>query len=128
MSKEIISTSAAPQALGPYSQAVRSGGLVFCSGQIPLDADGNLVTGGIAEQTRQVLENLKAVLTAAQMTLGDVVKTTVYLDNLDDFQGMNEIYAEYFGDLRPARATVEVSRLPASVLIEIECIASGERP
>ena len=121
--KEIISTERAPAAIGPYSQAVKAGSLVFVSGQIPLETDGTLKAQGIAEQTRRVLENLKAVLEAAGLTLADVLKTTVFLANLSDFNAMNAVYAEFFGSSRPARATVEVAGLPRDVLIEVDCVA-----
>jgi len=123
MTKKIIATSDAPAAIGPYSQAVRVGETVYCSGQIPLRPDGTLVEGDIAAQTRQVLENLKAVLAAAGTPLGNVVKTTVFLSDMGNFPAMNEVYGEYFRDAAPARATVEAARLPKDVLIEIDCIA-----
>lgn len=122
--KEIIATPNAPQAIGPYSQAIKKGGLVFCSGQIPLDpATGQVVAGGIAEQTTRVLENLKAVLEAAGAGLDSVVKTTVFVKDLAEFAAMNEVYATYFGSAAPARSTVEVARLPKDVSVEIEAIA-----
>jgi 2-iminobutanoate/2-iminopropanoate deaminase len=122
--KEIVATGDAPQAIGPYSQAVRHHGLVFCSGQIPLDpATGQVVAGGVAEQTARVLENLKAVLEAAGAGLDSVVKTTVFVKDLAEFGAMNEVYAKYFGASAPARSTVEVSRLPKDVKVEIEAIA-----
>jgi len=121
--KEVISTDRAPAAIGPYSQAVKAGPLVFVSGQIPLETDGTLKAQGIAEQTRRVLENLRAVLEAGGLTLADVLKTTVYLSNLSDFSVLNAVYAEFFGASKPARSTVEVSRLPKDVLVEIDCIA-----
>lgn len=121
---EIITTESAPAAIGPYSQAVKSGSFVFCSGQIPLRPDGSLVEGGIGEQSKQVIENLKAVLIAAGSKLDRVVKTTIYLLSMDDFVAVNEVYGSYFdGDVKPARATVEVSRLPKGVSVEIDCIA-----
>lgn len=121
---EAVSTSGAPEAIGPYSQAIAAGGFVFCSGQIPIDpATGRLVEGGIAEQTRRVLENLRAVLEAAGTGLDRVVKCTVYLADLGDFEEMNRAYAEYFGDRPPARACVEVSRLPRDVRVEIDLVA-----
>ena len=124
--KKIVQTDAAPKALGPYSQAVVAGGLVFCAGQIPLDpATGNIVEGGIAEQTHQVLKNLRAVLKAAGSDLGQAVKTTVFLKSMDSFGAMNEVYGlpEYFGSATPARSTVEVARLPRDVMVEIEVVA-----
>jgi 2-iminobutanoate/2-iminopropanoate deaminase len=125
--KIMISTSSAPAAIGPYSQAVGLGELVFTSGQVALDpATGALVAGGIREQTMRVLENLAAVLKADGLTLADVVKTTVYLKDMGDFAAMNEIYAGYLapeGVVAPARSTVEVARLPKDALVEIEVIA-----
>ncbi len=124
MGKEIVRTDAAPAAIGPYSQAVRAGEFLFLSGQIPLDpATGQMVEGGIEAQTRRVLENLKAVLEAAGAGLDRVVKTTVYLADLDDFAAMNAVYAEYFPENPPARAAVQVARLPKGARIEIEAIA-----
>jgi 2-iminobutanoate/2-iminopropanoate deaminase len=127
MSKTAVSTDKAPAAIGPYSQAVLNGDLVYTSGQIPLDpATGQLVEGGIREQTMRVLENLKAVLAMAGSDLQHVVKTTVYLKNMSDFAAMNEIYAGYVapaGVVAPARSTVEVARLPKDALVEIEVIA-----
>ncbi len=120
----VISTERAPKALGPYSQGVRSGELVFTTGQIPLNpATGVLNTGSIEEQTHQVLGNLAAVLEAAGSSLHHVVKTTVFLADLNDFQRMNTVYAGYFSDKPPARSTVQVSKLPLGATIEIECIA-----
>jgi 2-iminobutanoate/2-iminopropanoate deaminase len=122
--KEIIATANAPKAIGPYSQAVRLNGMVFFSGQIPLDpATGELVHGTIQMQTERVLENLKAVVHAAGLTMQHVVKTTVFLKNLSDFAAMNEVYAKYLGANSPARSTVEVARLPRDVHIEIDAIA-----
>jgi 2-iminobutanoate/2-iminopropanoate deaminase len=122
--KDIIASEKAPKAVGPYSQAVRVGNLVFLSGQIPLDpASGQLVEGGIQHQTERVLENIRAVLEAAGLTFENVVKTTVYLKNLADFVHMNETYAKYFSSNPPARATVEVARLPRDVSVEIDAIA-----
>lgn len=124
--KEIIATDRAPQAIGPYSQAVQAGNLIFASGQIPIDpATGQFVAGGIAEQTEQVLKNLKAVFEAAGVGLNQVVKTTVFLANMDDFTAMNEVYGRYFNDAPPARATVQAARLPRDARVEIEAIAVG---
>ena len=127
--KIAVHTNDAPAALGPYTQAIRSGNFVFTSGQIALDPATNLiVSGGIEEQTVRVLENLKAVLQAANTDLARVVKTTVFLKNMQDFAAMNEIYARYFGPevgVPPARSTVEVARLPKDVLVEIEVIAGS---
>ena len=122
--KEIIATPGAPAAIGPYSQAVLWNGLVFCSGQIPLDPDsGKMIEGGVAEQTERVLENLKAVLEAAGSGLDKVLKTTVFLKDMGEFAAMNEVYARYFPEKPPARATVEAARLPRDVRVEIEAIA-----
>ncbi len=124
MTKSVIQTAAAPAAIGPYSQAVRTGSLLFVSGQIPLDpSSGQVVTGGIEAQTHQVLKNLTAILTAAKASLGDVVKTTIFLKDMQQFQVVNEIYGSYFKPPYPARATVEVARLPKDVAVEIECVA-----
>ncbi len=123
--KELVSTKKAPAAIGPYSQAVIAGSLVFCSGQIPLNPEtGELVGSSISEQTRQVIKNLQAVLEAAGCSLDDVVKTTVFLKDMNHFAAMNEVYAEFFGNNPPARAAVEVARLPKDVLVEIEAVAS----
>jgi 2-iminobutanoate/2-iminopropanoate deaminase len=124
--KKIISTSHAPAAIGPYSQAVISHGLAFLSGQIPLDpATGKLIEAGdIAAQTERVLENLKAVLEACGSSLDKVVKTTVYLKDMSEFALMNEVYARYFAEDAPARATIEAARLPRDVRVEIDCIAA----
>jgi 2-iminobutanoate/2-iminopropanoate deaminase len=122
--KNIISTERAPKAIGPYSQAVISNGWAFLSGQIPLDpATNQIVEGGIGVQTERVLENLKSVLEAAGSSLERVVKTTVYLKDMGEFAIMNEVYGRYFATNPPARATVEVARLPRDVRVEIECIA-----
>lgn len=118
-----VATSDAPEAIGPYSQAVCAKGFLFSSGQIALTPDGSLVSGGIAEQTRQVLRNLSAVLAAAGADSGDVVKTTVFLKEMGDFAAMNAVYEEWFGAHRPARSTVEVARLPKDVRVEIELVA-----
>jgi 2-iminobutanoate/2-iminopropanoate deaminase len=122
--KETISTENAPGAIGPYSQAVRAGNMIFCSGQIPIDAKtGEFVSSDVAEQTRQVLKNLSAVLEAAGTDLNNVVKTTVFLADMNDFTAMNEVYAEFFNDNKPARATVQAARLPRDARVEIDCIA-----
>ena len=127
MSKQAISTPLAPTAIGPYSQAIRSGNLVFLSGQIPLDPQtGNIVEGDAAVQTARVLQNLSAILAAAGSSLGQVLKTTVYLKDLADFGMMNEVYARFFDDTPPARATVDVARLPRNVSVEIDLIAEVE--
>ncbi len=125
MSKTIVSTAAAPKAIGPYSQAVRAGGFLFCSGQIPLDpATGELVSGDIQTETRRVLDNLVAVLAAGGAKPADVVKTTIFLTDLGDFAKVNEVYATYFGESLPARATVQVAALPRGVRVEIDCTAA----
>ncbi|MFN8186799.1 MAG: Rid family detoxifying hydrolase [Gaiellales bacterium] len=125
--KAVVRTEAAPApfAGAPYSQAIRLGELLFVAGQIPLDpATGKLVEGGIGEQTHQVFANIAAILEAAGSSLDNLLKTTVFLVSLDDFAGMNEVYGQYAGDRPPARSTVEVSRLPAGALVEIEVVAS----
>jgi 2-iminobutanoate/2-iminopropanoate deaminase len=120
----IVLTNGAPQPIGPYSQAVISGGFVYCSGQVGLDpASGQLVSGGVGAQTRRVLENLAAVLAAAGISLGHVVRCTVFLKDLADFGAMNEVYAQFFTKDFPSRSTVEVARLPKDALVEIDCIA-----
>ena len=122
--KDRVQTDSAPKAIGPYSQAIKSNGFVFASGQIPLDpAAMQVVEGGIREQTKRVMENLRAVLDAAGSSLERVVKTTVYLKDLGDFAEMNEVYGSFFADTPPARSTVEVSRLPRDVRVEIDVIA-----
>ena len=123
MERTIVSTGDAPQAIGPYSQAVVVGDLVFCSGQIPLTPQGVLVEGDIAAQTRQVLTNLKGLLEAAGSSLGQVAKTTVFLADMNDFAAMNQVYAEFFPSAAPARSTVQVARLPRDVRVEIEAVA-----
>jgi len=122
--REIIATDQAPRAIGPYSQAIRAGNLLFCSGQIPIDpSTGEFVSGGVAEQTEQVMRNLSAVLSAGQSSLSQVVKTTVFLADMDDFTAMNEVYGRFFGENPPARATVQAARLPRDAKVEIEAIA-----
>ena len=118
--KEIVATERAPRAIGPYSQAIRAGNLLFCSGQIPIDpATGEFVSGGVAEQTEQVMRNLSAVLEASGADLNQVVKTTVFLAEMDDFTVMNEVYGRFFGENPPARATVQAARLPRDAKVEI---------
>ncbi len=122
--KEIVSTDKAPGAIGPYSQAIKAGGMVFCSGQIPIDpATGEFVSDAVGEQTEQVLKNLSEVLRAGGASLGSVVKTTVFLADMNDFAEMNEVYGRYFSDNKPARATVQAARLPRDAKVEIDCIA-----
>jgi 2-iminobutanoate/2-iminopropanoate deaminase len=123
MTSRPVFSSDAPAAIGPYSQAIASGDLVFTSGQIPLDKDGHLVTGSIEEQTHQVLRNLRAVLQAAGLGLDAVVKTTVYVTDLADFSRINAVYGEYFTAQPPARSTVQVAALPRGANLEIEAIA-----
>jgi len=123
--KTVIASTEAPAAVGPYSQAIATGNLIFCAGQIPLDpATGNLVEGDVGAQTRRVIENIKAVLAAAGATLDDVVKSTVFLQDMNDFAAMNAIYAEHFQAPFPARSTIQVARLPKDARVEIEVIAS----
>ena len=122
--KEIVATNRAPRAIGPYSQAVRAGNMLFASGQIPIDpATGEFVAGGVSEQTEQVMRNLSAVFEAAGASLNQVVKTTVFLADMDDFAAMNEVYGRFFGENSPARATVQAARLPRDAKVEIEAIA-----
>jgi 2-iminobutanoate/2-iminopropanoate deaminase len=122
--KRTVGTDSAPKAIGPYSQAVVHGGLAYLSGQIPLDpATGQIVAGGVAEQTRQVLQNLEAVLAACGSSLDRVLKTTVYLSDMEDFPAMNEVYARFFVDSPPARATIQAARLPRDARVEIDAIA-----
>jgi 2-iminobutanoate/2-iminopropanoate deaminase len=122
--REVISTPDAPQAIGPYSQAIKANGFVFVSGQIPINpADGTIIGGGVAEQTERVMLNLKQILAAAGTSLDKVVKSNVFLKNMSDFSGMNEVYGKFFTAAPPARATVEVARLPKDVLVEIDVIA-----
>ncbi|HFB68542.1 MAG TPA: RidA family protein [Calditrichae bacterium] len=122
--KKAVYTKSAPEPVGPYNQAIVWNNLVFTAGQIAIDpASGNIVEGGVQEQTRQVLKNLEAVLKAAGSGLEYVIKTTVFLKNMDDFSAMNDVYATFFTDTPPARSAVEVARLPKDVLVEIECVA-----
>ena len=122
---ETVSTDNAPGAIGPYSQAIKANGMVFCSGQIPIDpATGNFVSDAVAEQTEQVLKNLSEVLRAADTSLENVVKTTVFLADMNDFGEMNEVYSKYFSGNKPARATVQAARLPRDAKVEIECLAT----
>lgn len=124
MKRAIVQTAAAPQAIGPYSQAVWAGDLLFCAGQIPLDSvTGSLVTGGIAEQTERVLANIGGLLASQNLTFRNVVKTTVFLQDLTEFTAMNEVYAKYFATDPPARSTVQVTRLPKDARVEIEVVA-----
>jgi 2-iminobutanoate/2-iminopropanoate deaminase len=124
MNLQAIATSQAPAAIGPYSQAVQFGNLLFTSGQIPLGLDGQVVEGGIEEQAHQVFRNLAAVLAAGGANFESVIKATVFLKDMAQFAKVNEIYAEYFGNHKPARSTVEVARLPRDVFVEIELIAA----
>jgi 2-iminobutanoate/2-iminopropanoate deaminase len=123
---DIISTDRAPKALGPYSQALKAGGFIFCSGQIPINPATNAIEATtIEDQTRQAITNLKNVLETAGSSLARVVKTTVFIKDMNDFAALNKVYAELFGDTKPARSCVEVARLPKDVLVEIECIAEA---
>jgi 2-iminobutanoate/2-iminopropanoate deaminase len=125
MIQQPIHTDRAPKAIGPYQQAIKVGEFIYTSGQIPIDPQsGNFVAGGIIEQTRQVLENLKAVLDAGGSSFDRVVKTTVFLKNIADFGAMNEVYAEYLGAAKPARSTVAVADLPRGALVEIDLVAT----
>jgi 2-iminobutanoate/2-iminopropanoate deaminase len=122
--REIIETKSAPNPIGPYSQAIRANGFLFVSGQIPIDpATGAVVAGEIAVQTQQVMNNLAAILAAAGSGLNQIVKTTVFLTNLDDFPRFNQVYGEFLGDAKPARAAVQVARLPKEVLLQVDAIA-----
>ena len=124
--KKQIQSDAAPAAIGPYSQAIQAGDFIFYSGQIPLDPEsGTMVEGGIVEQTRQVMSNMKAILSASKRDFSDIVKTTIYLTNLADFATVNEIYGEFFTDIPPARACVQVAALPKGAQVEIEWIAAA---
>ena len=128
MSKEVIHTDAAPAAIGPYSQAVKAGGLVFCSGQIALDPQTKqVIEGDVADETRQVMKNLTAVLEAAGSGLDRVVKTTIFLTDLGDFAAVNEAYGTFFKDAPPARATIQVAALPLGVRVEIEAVAEVDQ-
>jgi len=123
---EIVSTEKAPKALGPYSQAIKAGGFIFCSGQIPIDPAANAVVATtIEDQTRQAITNLGNVLKAAGSSLAKVVKTTVFISDMNDFAALNGVYAELFGDAKPARSCVQVARLPKDVKLEIEAIAEA---
>ncbi|HEM48951.1 MAG TPA: RidA family protein [Caldithrix sp.] len=125
MNLKCIKTKNAPEPIGPYSQAVESNNFIFTSGQIAIKpSTGQLLNGNVQEQTRLVLDNLKSVLSAAGSGMDQIVKTTIYLNNMDDFPQVNAVYSEYFTDSFPARSTVEVSRLPKNVLVEIDCIAA----
>ena len=124
MAKSVVSTNNAPQAIGPYSQGIKLGNVVYTAGQIPLDpATGKIVEGGISEQAERVLKNVQGVLEAAGSSLDRAVKTTCFLANLDDFAAFNEVYARFFTSMAPARSTVQVAKLPAGALVEVECIA-----
>ncbi len=125
--KHSISSPGAPKAIGPYSPAIRAGQLLFVSGQVAIDpATGNMIEGGIADETRRVLDNVGALLLAAGRSFGDVVRTTVYLADMNDFAAMNAVYGEYFAEPYPARATVQVARLPKDARVEIDVIATYE--
>jgi len=125
MENRSVLTIYAPQPIGPYSQAIIANGFIFTAGQVPIDpASGKVVEGGIQYQTRRSLENIKAILEAAGSTMGKVVKTTVFLKDMNDFHFMNEVYSEYFKDTRPARSTVQAAKLPLDALVEIEAIAT----
>jgi 2-iminobutanoate/2-iminopropanoate deaminase len=124
MTREAVQTDTAPKAIGPYEQAIKANGFLYTAGQIPIDPKtGNFVAGGIAAQTRQVLENLKAVLEAGGSSLDRVIKATVFLKNMEDFAAMNEVYGQYLGSAKPARSTVAVAELPRGALIEIDFVA-----
>lgn len=124
MATTVVATDKAPGAIGPYSQGIKVGGLVFTAGQIPIDpATAKMVEGDIAAQTERVMQNLQAILEESGSSLSRVVKTTCFLANLDDFAAFNEVYGRYFSDNRPARSTVEVARLPAGATVEVECVA-----
>ena len=126
MTREAVQTENAPKAIGPYQQAIKANGFIYTAGQIPIDPKtGNFVEGGITAQTRQVLENLKAVLAAGGSSFDRVVKATVFLKNMADFAAMNDVYAQYLGSAKPARSTVAVAELPRGALIEIDLVALG---
>lgn len=126
MAKSVVSTTDAPQAIGPYSQAIKLGNVVYTAGQIPLDpATGKMVEGDISAQADRVMKNIHAVLAAAGSSMDRAVKTTCFLANLDDFGAFNEVYGRYFTNMPPARSTVQVARLPAGALVEVECIAEA---
>ena len=123
--KQTVHTHQAPAAIGPYSQAIRAGNFIFCSGQLPISPQtGQLSTGSIAEQTEQVMHNVRAILTAAGASLGDVVKTTIFLADMNDFAAVNEAYGKFFQVDPPARSTVQVARLPKDARVEIEVVAA----
>ena len=125
MNRIVVNTPAAPQAVGPYSQAIWAGDFLFCAGQIPLEpATGKIVTGGVVEQTARVLENIRGLLESQDLTLANVIKTTVFLADMNHFSAMNEVYAKYFTGTGPARSTIQVTRLPKDALVEIEAIAA----
>jgi 2-iminobutanoate/2-iminopropanoate deaminase len=125
MKRQIVVTDAAPNAVGPYSQAVWAGDMLFCAGQIPLDpATGNIVAGGIVEQATRVLDNIRGLLKSQGLDFGNVVKATVFLSDMNNFTAMNEVYAKYFTKEPPARSTVQVARLPKDALVEIEVVAT----
>ena len=127
MNRESVQTDNAPKAIGPYEQAIKANGFIYTAGQIPIDPKtGNFVEGGIAVQTRQVLENLKAVLEAGESSLDRVVKATVFLKNMADFGAMNDVYTQYLGGAKPARSTVAVAELPRGALIEIDLVALAQ--
>lgn len=125
MKRQIVATEAAPKAVGPYSQAVWAGDILFCAGQIPLEpATGNMVPGGITEQATRVLENIRGLLQSQGLDFGNVVKSTVFLSDMNNFAAMNEVYAKFFTKEPPARSTVQVARLPKDALVEIEVVAA----
>jgi 2-iminobutanoate/2-iminopropanoate deaminase len=125
MKRQIVATDAAPKAVGPYSQAVWAGDLLFCAGQIPLEpATGNMVPGGITEQATRVLENIRGLLQSQGLDFNNVVKSTVFLSDMNNFSAMNEVYARFFANEPPARSTVQVARLPKDALVEIEVVAT----